>query len=179
MARKTMALAAIVALVLASGVAMAQGRGGGRGGAPPHGGAWHGGDTRHDGGGRWHGDGWHGSVGLYFGGPYWAWGWPYAYAYPYPYPYRYYGYPYYAYPYHYPYPYYEPNIEYVPPEPRAYIERSPRAQPTSYWYYCTDPAGYYPYVRNCSKPWIEVVPENVPGASPAPVGPPPTSGGKR
>ena len=31
-------------------------------------------------------------------------------------------------------------------------------QQPSYWYYCTEPAGYYPYVNQCSRPWIAVQP---------------------
>ena len=27
----------------------------------------------------------------------------------------------------------------------------PSANPANYWYYCADPAGYYPYVQNCSQ----------------------------
>ena len=42
---------------------------------------------------------------------------------------------------------------------------SPQAVPANqYWYYCTDPAGYYPYVQNCSKAWMQVVPQATPGA---------------
>ena len=201
MMRQMIASAAIAALVLGSGAAMAQGRGGvgggaplgGGGGAPPrgapaggsphggplsgHGGTWGGGG---DGwrGDRWHGDGWRGSVGLYVGVPYWGWAWPYAYGYPYPYGYRYYAYPYYAYPY-YSYPYYDPDPRYVPSEPRVYVERAPQTQSTAYWYYCTDPAGYYPYVETCSKPWMQVLPRDVPGASTAPAPSPPTSGGQK
>ena len=26
----------------------------------------------------------------------------------------------------------------------------------SYWYYCQNPAGYYPYVRQCAVPWQPV-----------------------
>ena len=36
--------------------------------------------------------------------------------------------------------------------------------PSQYWYYCTDPAGYYPYVQNCTKAWMQVVPQNDPSA---------------
>jgi hypothetical protein len=30
--------------------------------------------------------------------------------------------------------------------------------PAYYWYYCEDPAGYYPYVQQCSAPWQQVPP---------------------
>ena len=32
----------------------------------------------------------------------------------------------------------------------------------NYWYYCTDPAGYFPYVQSCNKAWMPVVPQAVP-----------------
>ena len=93
-------------------------------------------------GGGWHGGGWHGSVRFGFG-PWW--GYPYGYPYYYPY----YGYPY-SYPsYVYPYSAYPPldNQLPVPSEPQQ-----------SYWYYCQDPQGYYPYVGNCPGGWQQVVP---------------------
>jgi len=106
-----------------------------RGWSGGHGGQWHGGGWY---GGRWYG-GWYGpSVGVYLGSPLWWGGWPYASPYSY-------------YPYSYPY--------YAPSEPTIYIERSDNAAPTQYWYYCPDPAGYYPYVQNCSKPWMTVLPQ--------------------
>jgi hypothetical protein len=35
--------------------------------------------------------------------------------------------------------------------------------PTSSWYYCRNPAGYYPYVQNCAVEWLPVspVPPNI------------------
>lgn len=62
---------------------------------------------------------------------------------------------YYA-PYHYPYP---PVV--VAPSPPVYIERSnpqPAAQ-TYYWYYCSNPEGYYPYVQECPGGWQRVAPQ--------------------
>jgi hypothetical protein len=44
---------------------------------------------------------------------------------------------------------------------------APEAPAASYWYYCTQPAGYYPYVQNCGQPWMRVVPQ-VPGSTNAP-----------
>jgi hypothetical protein len=29
---------------------------------------------------------------------------------------------------------------------------------SSYWYYCRDPAGFYPDVQACSSEWLQVVP---------------------
>jgi len=141
------------------------GHGGGHGGG---GGGWHGGGGGH--GGGWHGGGWHGgghvhgSVSIY-AGPYWGWGW---YGYPYYWGYPYYaGYPYYsAYPYYggYAYsPYYAPYAGYAPAASVPYVERSPATRPV-YWYYCTALSGYYPYVKNCSKQWMRVLPSDVPAA---------------
>lgn len=58
-----------------------------------------------------------------------------------------------------PYYYYPPVI--VRPEPQVYIEKAapvPAPQTQSYWYYCTNPQGYYPYVKDCPSGWLQVVP---------------------
>ncbi len=34
----------------------------------------------------------------------------------------------------------------------------PPVQPPVYWYYCQNPAGYYPYVSQCPGGWLTVVP---------------------
>ena len=64
----------------------------------------------------------------------------------------------------YPYPDpYQPPVVLVPSqaEPPVYVEQTPpqaqSAPQTQYWYYCTNPAGYYPYVPNCSVDWQKVV----------------------
>lgn len=50
----------------------------------------------------------------------------------------------------------------VQPEPTEYIQQQqgapapPNLDP-NFWYYCQDPAGYYPYVQNCSA-WQQVTP---------------------
>ena len=98
--------------------------------------------------GGWYGPG----LGIYVGGPYWGWGaWPYAYP---PYP-VYSSYPVASYP-----VYADVGAS------GTYIQATPdpAASQANYWYYCTDPAGYYPYVQNCSKNWLQVVPQNVPGS---------------
>jgi hypothetical protein len=77
--------------------------------------------------------------------PGWGWGWPYA-SYPY-YPYAPYA-PYYA----------APPVA-APQEPQEYVQPE---QPV-YWYYCPDPEGYYPYVKQCPKGWLKVVPSTPPG----------------
>src|SRR5262249_30839164 len=100
----------------------------------------------------WHGRYYYPAVGVYFGGlGYWGWGaWPYYYGYGYPY----YGYG--AYPPAYPYTTYDSDPVYVQQQPAA------QSAPTNYWYYCRDPAGYYPYVANCNKQWMTVVPPRGP-----------------
>lgn len=141
----------------------APGGGGNRGGGQwsgqhgGHYGSWHGGGyPRGAYGGNWYGyRGWYGpSVGIYWGGwPYYGYwgGWPY---------YGYWG----------GYPVYDSYPVYVPSAPTVYVERSdaiadaPPPAPGNYWYYCPDPAGYYPYVQNCSKPWMTVVPPRPPAS---------------
>lgn len=67
--------------------------------------------------------------------------------------------------------YYGPQTIIIEREPPVYIQRQPTysttpppqtAAPTAQvWYYCTDPAGYYPYVSNCAQPWVSVDPSSV------------------
>lgn len=104
--------------------------GGGHGGG--HFGGWHGGG--HFGG--WHGGAHFGyDLGLGF------YGWPY-----------------------YPYPYYPPIVP-VPSTPPVYTQQdmpsTPQAPPpqNSYWYYCRNPDGYYPYIRECPGGWETVSPQ--------------------
>ena len=130
--------------------------GGGHGGSSYSGGGYRGSSYSSSGyhggsyaGGRYYGGGHYGYRG-YYGGwrggyrPYYGWyggfgpGW---------YPY---GYPYAAYPYAYPYPSYPPAVT----EPPLNAE----PQEDSYWYYCRDPQGYYPYVESCPGGWTRVVP---------------------
>jgi hypothetical protein len=90
----------------------------------------------------------HFGIGFHFGAPF---GYRY---------YPYYRYPAYSFhPYHpyYPYP---PAVITVPSQPPVYIEkeldRSSSGRPGGYWYYCTDPPGYYPYVKECGEEWQPV-----------------------
>lgn len=46
----------------------------------------------------------------------------------------------------------------------AYVQPGPTSQQPNYWYYCPNPAGYYPYIQECPAGWLTVVP---------PTGPPP------
>jgi len=110
----------------------------------------------HGGGHYSHVDG-HVGVGVYFPswsfyypyGPSWYPGWPY-YGAPYsPYYYP----PFYAYP---------PAVVPVPSSPPTYVERpgqSPVEGGQRYWYWCNDPRGYYPSVRECPGGWTPVAPQ--------------------
>jgi len=173
-------LAALALVIAGSGLVQARGGGGGGGyggGAGHGGGGWsggsHGGGGWGGGGGGWHGhgDGHHhgshgGSVGIYFGPGYW--GWPYYAGYP-----GYYdGDPYWDGAYGYPYSAYgDPTYAYEPP---VYVEHGEGAmhetpqQPVSpapvYWFYCSDPAGWYPYVPKCNQAWRPTLPQDVPAA---------------
>jgi hypothetical protein len=68
-------------------------------------------------------------------------------------------YPFYGYadPYYYPPYYYAPPPVVVTPPPTEYVERPPEA---GYWYYCHDPAGYYPTVSSCPGGWTQVAPRS-------------------
>jgi hypothetical protein len=121
------------------------------------------------------GRGWHG--GCCWGG--WGWGvgagiaagvavgsalsWPgYYYPYGYPYPYAY------AYPDAYAYP--APAVTVVQPVATpAPVAAAPAATPAAEpagqsYYYCGNPKGYYPYVRDCKTAW-QAVPATPPGAT--------------
>jgi hypothetical protein len=53
------------------------------------------------------------------------------------------------------YSYYEPSYQAAP----AYGDATPTASAAgSYWYYCQNPAGYYPYVQQCLTQWQPVPP---------------------
>ncbi len=41
---------------------------------------------------------------------------------------------------------------------------SPAPQPEQYWYYCQDSQAYYPYVKECPRGWMKVVPQAQPPA---------------
>lgn len=81
-----------------------------------------------------------------------------------------YRYPWYG-PSPYEYPWYYPSAVYppviyrqpviIPPEtPPVYIQQQPAE--TSYWYYCSEPAGFHPYVAQCTKAWLKVIPSTEP-----------------
>jgi hypothetical protein len=95
------------------------------------------------GGGHGHHNGGHFSTSFYVGpgwGPGW-WG---------PYPY----YPY--------YPYYSAPPVVIQQQPQSYIQLDSQEGEQSYWYFCKDPEGYYPYVKKCPKGWLKVMPDTTP-----------------
>jgi hypothetical protein len=59
--------------------------------------------------------------------------------------------------YFYPSPVYPYPDPYVPPGAAAPLPGVPQ----QYWYYCANPAGYYPYVGRCATVW-QAVPSNSP-----------------
>lgn len=97
-------------------------------------------------------------AGLYYGSPYYGgYGSPYYGGY-------YGGYsPYYS-PYYYPPSYYYPQVG-VAAAPPVYVEQGAGAAPavapqqSNFWYYCRNPEGYYPYVKECAAGWQQVSPQ--------------------
>lgn len=84
--------------------------------------------------------------GIYLGGPVW---WGPRYYYPPPY-------------------YYYPPVVTAPASPPVYIERgdsqpAPDPGAANWWYYCANPSGYYPYVKQCPGGWQRVSPQPPPG----------------
>jgi len=76
------------------------------------------------------------------------------------YSYPYYRDPFYRDPFYYPY-YYPPTVITVPVTPPVYIQQPPpivQQYPSGYWYYCTNPKGYYPYIQECPRGWQQVEP---------------------
>jgi hypothetical protein len=63
-----------------------------------------------------------------------------------------------------PYPYYSAPSVIVEQSPPVYVQPAPQPNEAYYWYFCENPKGYYPYVRECPMGWMKVAP------SPAPPG---------
>ncbi len=71
-------------------------------------------------------------------------------------PYYDYGYPYFGTPYYSP-----PRVITIPSPPPVYIQQPPpvvQQYPSGYWYYCSNPEGYYPYIKECANGWQQVEP---------------------
>lgn len=74
--------------------------------------------------------------------------------------YRSYGYGY-ADPFYRPY-YTYPSAVAIPSQPPVYIQRQeakPAQSRTAYWYYCQTTKGYYPYVKECPRGWLQIAPQ--------------------
>lgn len=55
-------------------------------------------------------------------------------------------------------PYYiYPSLIAVELVPVTYIQRN-TTPANQYWYYCTQPQGYYPYIKECKENWLKVIP---------------------
>jgi hypothetical protein len=93
----------------------------------------------------WWGPGW--SVGW---GPWWGPGWSVGWG-----PWWGGGYPYYN-------PYYTAPPVIIRQSPNEYIERNTEQSEAYYWYFCRNPQGYYPYVKQCPNGWLKVLPSPSP-----------------
>lgn len=60
------------------------------------------------------------------------------------------------------YPYYGAPPVIIQQQPELYFQPAPQPREQGYWYYCQDPQGYYPYVKNCPMGWMKVVPSPPP-----------------
>ena len=71
------------------------------------------------------------------------------------------GWPYYPPSYYHPYPSYPPTV--IVQSTPVYVEQGSApaapAQAPNYWYYCDNPQGYYPYVKECPTGWQKVAPQ--------------------
>lgn len=69
-----------------------------------------------------------------------------------------------------------PSTVPMPSTPPLYIQENqqPSAQnfQAGYWYYCDNPAGYYPKIRQCNNDWQQIAP-SPPPLPPAGAPPPP------
>ncbi len=82
--------------------------------------------------------------GLHFGFPLYPYAYPFSYYYPAPV-------------YHYPPSY---SVRVAPSAPPVWVERDDagREDAASWWYYCAQSRGYYPYVKSCPGGWERVPP---------------------
>ncbi len=55
----------------------------------------------------------------------------------------------------------------------AYQQPVPPPEEQSYWYFCVNPRGYYPYIKRCPSGWLKVIPSS--GPPPPPQAPAPAS----
>jgi hypothetical protein len=89
---------------------------------------------------EWHG----GHGGFSFRGSIWVGpGWWGPWGYPYSYPY---------------YPYYAESPVVIEKQAPVYVQPNRQQEESDYWYFCTKPQGYYPYIKRCPVGWLKVVP---------------------
>jgi hypothetical protein len=89
---------------------------------------------------EWHG----GHGGFSFRGSIWVGpGWWGPWGYPYSYPY---------------YPYYAESPVVIEKQAPVYVQPNRQQEESDYWYFCTKPQGYYPYIKRCPGGWLKVVP---------------------
>jgi hypothetical protein len=146
--KKTRTLKTIlIFLAILAMTSLVYAQGGGHGG---RGGGFHGGYY----GGHYYGGGGRFFPRAFWGPRFYFWGWPYYSPY-------YWGWPYY-YPYYWGWPYSYPSYpDYSYSAPSVPPAESEQQQPY-YWYFCQDPQGYYPYVKECPGGWMQVVPLTTP-----------------
>ncbi|MDR2188269.1 MAG: hypothetical protein LBE62_09500 [Azonexus sp.] len=106
---------------------------------------------------RWHRGGPRVSIGIGFGAGYWGGGY-YGNYYRGYYPWGGYFSPWWA------TPVVSPVVVTQPQPAPVYIQQTPPAAASAapveaVWYYCRDPAGYYPYVSECQGNWLKVLPQ--------------------
>jgi hypothetical protein len=64
-----------------------------------------------------------------------------------------------GYPYSYPYyPYYAESPVVIEKQAPVYVQPNRQQEESDYWYFCTKPQGYYPYIKRCPVGWLKVVP---------------------
>ena len=62
---------------------------------------------------------------------------------------------------------YAPPIVMQAPPQRVEVQNLPLGPaPPSYWYYCSNPAGYYPQIATCPGGWAQVLAQPAPAANP-------------
>lgn len=64
----------------------------------------------------------------------------------------------------YPDPYMPPELV-MPQQPAVSVSPPNQPAPNQYWYYCSQPQGYYPYTPQCQVPW-QKVPASAPSDAP-------------
>jgi hypothetical protein len=59
-------------------------------------------------------------------------------------------------------PAYYPAPPVVVQQAPVYEQAAPTPPAQTYWYYCQNPQGYYPYIQQCPNGWMQVVPPTAP-----------------